>query len=98
MSRRASPHRLGSLAFVLADSRNPPAYYANLYRTHGLTGGHVIKLGPNNDTAAREALAAWPNGLQVGGGISAKNAKEWIEAGAEKVRVIWGEMGKGRRC
>lgn len=25
-----------------------------------LEGGHVIKLGPGNDTAAKEALAAWP--------------------------------------
>jgi hypothetical protein len=32
----------------------------SLYREHELLGGHVIKLGPNNDTAAKEALAAWP--------------------------------------
>lgn len=50
-------------------------------------GGHVIKLGPNNDAAAREALAAWTGGLQVGGGISVKNAQEWLEAGASKVIV-----------
>jgi phosphoribosylformimino-5-aminoimidazole carboxamide ribotide isomerase len=45
----------------------------------------VIKLGPNNDTAAREALAAWPAGLQVGGGIAVGNAQEWLDAGADKV-------------
>jgi phosphoribosylformimino-5-aminoimidazole carboxamide ribotide isomerase len=50
-------------------------------------GGHVIKLGPNNDAAAREALAAWTGGLQVGGGISVKNAQEWLDAGASKVIV-----------
>ncbi|KAJ3055878.1 Enzyme that catalyzes the fourth step in the histidine pathway [Rhizophlyctis rosea] len=63
----------------------PPAYYSHLYRDNNLTGAHVIKLGANNDAAAREALAAWPNGLQVGGGITADNAQEWLDAGAEKV-------------
>lgn len=42
-------------------------------------------LGPNNDGPAREALQAWPGGLQVGGGINDKNAKQWMDAGAEKV-------------
>lgn len=73
---------------TLSDSRKPPAYYAELYRSNGLTGGHVIKLGPGNDKAAREALAAWPQGLQVGGGINASNAQEWLDAGAEKVGVV----------
>jgi len=27
-------------------------------------------------------------GLQVGGGINEKNAKEWIDAGASKVRMV----------
>lgn len=67
-------------------SKHPAAYYARLYKDSGLTGAHVIMLGPGNDQAAREALQAWPGGLQVGGGISDKNAKEWIDAGAEKVR------------
>jgi phosphoribosylformimino-5-aminoimidazole carboxamide ribotide isomerase len=57
-----------------------------LYRDNDLTGAHVIMLGPGNTEAAREALAAWPGALQVGGGITDKNAGEWIEAGAEKVR------------
>lgn len=46
------------------------AWYADLYRRDGLSGGHVIKLGPGNDHVAREALAAWPGGLQVGGGMT----------------------------
>lgn len=66
-------------------SSHPPAYFANLYRQNGLKGAHVIMLGPGNTAAAGEALAAWPGGLQVGGGITDGNAKEWIEAGAEKV-------------
>lgn len=34
--------------------------FARIYRDNGLEGGHVIKLGPGNDTAAKEALRAWP--------------------------------------
>ncbi|KAL7422217.1 Enzyme that catalyzes the fourth step in the histidine pathway [Cryptotrichosporon argae] len=64
-----------------------PAHFAKLYRAHGLTGGHVIKLGRGNDAAARAALAAWPGALQVGGGITRANAREWLDAGAEKVIV-----------
>ena len=64
-----------------------PAYYAELYKKDDLTGGHVIKLGPGNDDAAREALAAWHGGLQIGGGITAENAQEWLDAGAAKVIV-----------
>jgi len=66
---------------------HPSSYYASLYRTHGLEGGHVIKLGPGNDEAAREALAAWPGHLQIGGGITDANAREWLDAGASKVIV-----------
>jgi len=61
--------------------------FARLYRKHDLQGGHVIKLGPGNDGAAREALAAWPGALQIGGGITAANAREWLDAGASKVIV-----------
>lgn len=62
-----------------------PAEFVSLYREHNLRGGHVIKLGPGNDEAAKEALKAWPGGLHVGGGITEENALQWIEAGAEKV-------------
>ncbi|KAK3676525.1 Enzyme that catalyzes the fourth step in the histidine pathway [Recurvomyces mirabilis] len=68
-------------------SEHPAAYYASLYRKHELEGGHVIMLGPGNDTAAREALLAWPDGLQVGGGIKDSNAADWINAGAERVII-----------
>ncbi|KAI0677479.1 Phosphoribosylformimino-5-aminoimidazole carboxamide ribotide isomerase [Trametes maxima] len=65
----------------------PSSHYASLYKEHGLEGGHVIKLGPGNDRAAKEALATWPGGLQIGGGITAENAREWLDAGASKVIV-----------
>ena len=64
-----------------------PAWFAGLYRKDNLRGGHVIKLGPGNDEAAKEALAAWPGGLQIGGGITAENAAMWLDAGAAQVIV-----------
>lgn len=36
---------------------------------------------------AKSALAAYPNGLQIGGGITDQNALEWIDAGASHVIV-----------
>ncbi|OSD04316.1 Phosphoribosylformimino-5-aminoimidazole carboxamide ribotide isomerase [Trametes coccinea BRFM310] len=66
---------------------HPSSYYADLYKEHKLEGGHVIKLGPGNDQAAKEALATWPGHLQIGGGITSDNAREWLDAGASKVIV-----------
>ncbi|MGI9239986.1 MAG: phosphoribosylformimino-5-aminoimidazole carboxamide ribotide isomerase, partial [Verrucomicrobiales bacterium] len=63
------------------------AYFAGRYRDDGLEGGHVIMLGPGNDVAAREALSTYPGGLQIGGGITAENAEDWLEAGASHVIV-----------
>lgn len=68
-------------------STKPPSWYANYFAKDKLRGGHVIKLGPGNDEAAREALSAWPGGLQIGGGISCENASEWLEVGASSVIV-----------
>lgn len=62
-------------------------WFAARYRDDGLTGGHVIQLGPGNAEAARAALAAYPGGLQIGGGIDAANAAAWLEAGASHVIV-----------
>ena len=67
------------------DAGRPPAYYADLYRRDGLQGGHVIMLGPGNEAAAAEALAAFPGGLQVGGGIDPGNAASWLDRGAAAV-------------
>ncbi|MDF1826341.1 MAG: phosphoribosylformimino-5-aminoimidazole carboxamide ribotide isomerase [Verrucomicrobiales bacterium] len=61
------------------------AWFASLYADDKLTGGHVIKLGPGNDEAAQQSLAAYPQGLQVGGGITPENAESWINAGASHV-------------
>ncbi len=63
------------------------AYYANLYREKSLGGGHVIALGPGNREEALKALAAWPQGLQFGGGVNRENATEYLAAGASHVIV-----------
>ncbi|MGR6871628.1 phosphoribosylformimino-5-aminoimidazole carboxamide ribotide isomerase [Pseudomonas sp. HK3] len=63
------------------------AYYANLYREHNLTGGHVIALGAGNEQAAVAALKSWPNGLQFGGGVNKENAAHYLNAGASHVIV-----------
>jgi phosphoribosylformimino-5-aminoimidazole carboxamide ribotide isomerase len=63
------------------------AWFAELYKNDGLTGGHVIMLGPGNEVAARAALQMYPGGLQVGGGVNAENAEAWLDAGASHVIV-----------
>ena len=70
------------------------AWYADLYRSHGLTGGHVILLNAKDSpyyeqtkAQALSALREWPGGLMIGGGISADNAGEFLDAGASHVIV-----------
>lgn len=69
-------------------------YFAGLYKRDGLKGGHVILLNPpvsdyytRTKEQAYRALAAYPKGLQIGGGITADNAKEYLDAGASHVIV-----------
>jgi phosphoribosylformimino-5-aminoimidazole carboxamide ribotide isomerase len=68
-------------------SEHDAAWYAHLFRSDALRGGHVIQLGPGNAEAARSALAAYPGGLQIGGGVELSNAAGWLEAGASHVIV-----------
>ncbi|KOH52623.1 HIS6p Enzyme that catalyzes the fourth step in the histidine pathway [Saccharomyces cerevisiae] len=53
-------------------------------------GCHVIKLGPNNDDAAREALQESPQFLQVGGGINDTNCLEWLKWASKTLKVLCG--------
>ena len=69
-------------------------FYARMYREMGLSGGHIILLNPVTSPLyeatkkqATEALNACPGLMQVGGGITADNAKEFIDAGASHVIV-----------
>jgi phosphoribosylformimino-5-aminoimidazole carboxamide ribotide isomerase len=77
-------------------SDKPAAWFAELYKRDNLIGGHVIMLGPNNEEAARSALAAFPAGLQIGGGINWENAPGWLEAGASHVIVTSWIFREGR--
>lgn len=69
-------------------------FYARLYRELGIPGGHVILLNAKDSgfyeatkKQALQALKEWPGGLQAGGGITAENATEFLEAGASHVIV-----------
>lgn len=70
------------------------AWYANKFADKSLKNGHVILLNKKDSPyyeetrrQALEALHAYPGGLQVGGGITAENAGEYLEAGASHVIV-----------
>jgi len=63
------------------------AYFADLYRKDDLAHGHIVQLGPGNEEAAKGALSAWPQGMQIGGGVKPSNARDWLDAGASKVIV-----------
>lgn len=70
------------------------SFYAELYRRDGLKGGHIIILnsaGSEHYEASRQqalsALSSWPGGMQIGGGITAENAGDYLRAGASHVIV-----------
>ena len=65
-----------------------------MYKKDGLTGGHIILLNPPaseyydaTKAQALKALHAYPGGMQIGGGITAENAAEYLEEGASHVIV-----------
>lgn len=79
------------------------AYYAHLYKEEGLSGGHIILLNSRDSDyyeatkeQAMRALREYPGGLQVGGGITAENAGEFIAAGASHVIVTSYVFSGGR--
>lgn len=75
-------------------SEKDAAWYAALYRKEGLRGGHIALLNAAGTEAyekdrlqAKKALAAFPEGLQLGGGVTAENAAEYLDMGASHVIV-----------
>ncbi len=69
-------------------------FYADMYRRSNIKGGHIIILNPMSSPyydedveQAKLALRAYPQGLQIGGGITADNAKKFIDMGASHVIV-----------
>lgn len=75
-------------------SEQDAGFYARFYKKDNIKGGHIILLNAA-DSAYYEktkeqallALHEYPGGLQVGGGITAENAKEFLDAGASHVIV-----------
>lgn len=75
-------------------SEQDAAFYAKLYQSSHLKGGHIILLnkeGSKYYEATKEqaylALQSYPKGLQVGGGIHKGNAEAYLEKGASQVIV-----------
>lgn len=77
-------------------SNHDAAYYANLFKSDGLTGGHVIMLDPGNEAEALKALHAYPGGLQIGGGITDENAADYLEQGAAHIIITSYVFDHGR--
>ena len=84
----------GDMAAENFVSEQDASYYAQLYEEKGITGGHVILLNkkdseyyPETKRQALLAFSTYPGGLQVGGGIDAENACEFLTAGASHVIV-----------
>ncbi len=77
-------------------AEKPLSWFVSLYQKDNLQGGHIIKLGPGNDEAARKALGLWPLGMQVGGAIHAENAADWLDAGASHVIVTSAVFSDGQ--
>ena len=70
------------------------AWYAKQYQKDCLKGGHIILLNPSGSEyyeetkrQAMEALAVYPGGMQIGGGIREDNAESFLDAGASHVIV-----------
>lgn len=75
-------------------AKQDAAFYAELYKRHEIKNGHIILLnhkGSEYYEATKEqalkALSAYPEGMQIGGGITAENAAEYLDAGASHVIV-----------
>ena len=69
-------------------------FYANMYKKDGFKGGHIIILNPAGSTyynedieQAKLALAAYPGGMQIGGGVNNDNAEKYLDMGASHVIV-----------
>lgn len=84
----------GSRAEENFTSEKDAAWFADLYRTYHLTGGHIILLNPRGSReyqedlkAAEGALRKWPGGMQIGGGITEENAETFLKMGASHVIV-----------
>ena len=71
-------------------------FYARMYQSRGICGGHIILLNAKDSPYYEEtknqalaALRAYPGGLQVGGGITLEEAKKILaKARKEKLPIV----------
>ena len=94
-------------------SEKDASWFAQFYAKDGLKGGHIIMLNPASSpffeaTKAQAILAlnACPGFMQIGGGIHAENAAQYLDAGASQVivtsyvfkdgQINWENLGKIR--
>lgn len=77
-------------------SEQSASEFARLYKEDGLSGGHIISLGPGNEEAVLAALQEFPGGLQYGGGITSENAQKFLDAGASHVIVTSHVFSEGK--
>lgn len=79
------------------------AFYARFYRESHIRGGHIILLNKagteyyeQDRQQAELALAEYPGGLQIGGGITPENAGQFLDMGASHVIVTSYVFREGR--
>ncbi|MCR5784136.1 MAG: phosphoribosylformimino-5-aminoimidazole carboxamide ribotide isomerase [Eubacterium sp.] len=84
----------GSSAQANFVSEHSADYFALMYKEDNIKGGHIIMLNKagseyyeKTKAQALFALSAYPMGMQIGGGINADNAEEFLKAGASHVIV-----------
>ncbi|MGN0483376.1 MAG: phosphoribosylformimino-5-aminoimidazole carboxamide ribotide isomerase [Lachnospiraceae bacterium] len=75
-------------------SEQDASFFARYYQKDGIRGGHIILLNPVGSEyyeatkqQALSALHAYPNALQIGGGITDQNAAFFLKEGASHVIV-----------
>ena len=80
-------------------------YFAQIYKEARIEGAHIILLNakdsPYYEETKKQALLAlrtYPGHMQIGGGVTAENAGEYLEAGADKVIVTSYVFQNGLIC
>lgn len=75
-------------------AKQDASFYARLYKESKIKGGHIILLNKagtpyykEDVEQAKMALSEYPGGLQIGGGITVENAKDFLSMGASHVIV-----------
>lgn len=75
-------------------AKQDASFYAGLYKNSNIKGGHIILLNKagtpyyeEDIKQAEGALKEYPGGLQIGGGITAENARDFLNMGASHVIV-----------